>query len=136
MNAADHVFIGRCFEGAAAQWLIGQGYQIIQRNYTISGGEIDIIAQKENTVSFVEVKARKDGDNIRRFGRPSLAVHAEKQRCLIRTAEHYLKEKNVSLHPRLDVLEIYYTRYEDLFCLRFQYYPAAIQKKKSQPTRK
>lgn len=51
--------IGNTGENAVCDFLMRNGYEIIKRNFTIKGGEIDIIALKEKTVAFVEVKTRK-----------------------------------------------------------------------------
>lgn len=45
-------------ETLAAEWLVAQGYRILARKFTISGGEIDVVAARGDTVAFVEVKAR------------------------------------------------------------------------------
>ena len=50
--------LGRCGEEAAALFLVAQGYSIVARNLRTPVGEIDIIAQKAQTLIFVEVKTR------------------------------------------------------------------------------
>jgi len=55
---------GRNSEALAADFLVSQGYRILERKFTIRGGEIDIIAERDDSVAFVEVKGRpthKDG---------------------------------------------------------------------------
>ncbi|MBR7008401.1 MAG: YraN family protein [Ruminococcus sp.] len=47
-------------EQATAEFLVRNGYDILRRNYTVRGGEIDIIAAKGNVTAFVEVKTRKE----------------------------------------------------------------------------
>jgi len=54
---AAHDFGGRA-ETAAADYLFARGYRILARKFTVRGGEIDIVAAGEDTVAFVEVKAR------------------------------------------------------------------------------
>jgi len=49
---------GNSSETLAADFLASQGYRIIDRKFTIRGGEIDIVAAREESVAFVEVKAR------------------------------------------------------------------------------
>ncbi len=51
--------IGDIGEEFTAQFLIKKGCEILERNFTIRGGEIDIIAKKGNLIHFVEVKSRK-----------------------------------------------------------------------------
>lgn len=54
--------MGRRGETAVCSYLMERGYKILTRNYRIRGGEIDIIAQKEEILAFVEVKTRKITD--------------------------------------------------------------------------
>ncbi len=49
---------GRQSENYAAQWLINQGYRILGNRLRTSGGEIDLVAQNESVLAFIEVKAR------------------------------------------------------------------------------
>ena len=49
---------GQRAETLAAEYLAAQGYRILERKFTIRGGEIDIIAEREGAIAFVEVKAR------------------------------------------------------------------------------
>lgn len=125
MNATDRVSalpqatLGRAFEGAVADWLISQGYTLIARNYTVKGGEIDLVMDQGGKTVFIEVKARIEGDNLRRFGRPAAAVDSVKQDRLIHAAERFLKEHPERRSPRLDVVEVYYTCWADFYCLRF-----------------
>lgn len=67
--------LGRLCEEAACRYLGRHGYQIIETNFQLRLGEIDIIARQGDTVAFVEVKARRD----RRFGEPFEAVGPRKQ---------------------------------------------------------
>lgn len=49
---------GRSSESLAADFLASRGYDILERQFKIRGGEIDIVAKYEDSVAFVEVKAR------------------------------------------------------------------------------
>jgi putative endonuclease len=59
LSAAAHEF-GQRSEAAAAAYLFERGYRILARGFTVRGGEIDIIATCDDTVVFVEVKARAE----------------------------------------------------------------------------
>ena len=52
---------GRQGEDYAAHWLVEQGYQIRQRNVRVAYGELDLIAEKDGILYFVEVKTRQNG---------------------------------------------------------------------------
>ena len=52
---------GNAGEIKAAEYLLKQGYSIIERNYRTKGGEVDIIAGKDDVVVFVEVKSLPNG---------------------------------------------------------------------------
>ncbi len=90
-------------EEAAVRFLQSEGYRIAERNYRLRCGEIDIIAEKDGILAFVEVKTRKSAA----YGSPSEYVGAEKQRKIRMTAELYLCSHPSKLQPRFDVLEIY-----------------------------
>lgn len=74
-------------EALAGKYLANQGLQIIQRNFRVKGGEIDLICRDGNTVVFVEVRLRVD----QRFGGAAASVTAQKQRRLIIAARHWLQ---------------------------------------------
>lgn len=78
--------IGGKGEDAAVRYLKKKRYIILERNYNIRGGEIDIIAEKDGYVVFVEVKTRSS-DN---FGTAKEAVTFTKQQRVIRAAQHYM----------------------------------------------
>jgi putative endonuclease len=91
---------GELGERLAVEYLKKQGFKIIDRNFRIRGGEIDIIAidpsassgQDGDTLVFIEVKTRRSNE----FGTPFEAITPWKMRALIKSAEFY-KIK----HPRL-----------------------------------
>lgn len=96
--------IGNKAEDKAVKYLKSKGYKIIERNYTLPCGEIDIIAQKNKTLVFVEVKYRT---NAQEFGGPISAVNKSKQTRLINTALNYIKTKNPSYEALMfDIIAI------------------------------
>ncbi len=80
--------IGDVGEQAAADFLVRNGYEILKRNYTVRGGEIDIIASKNGTVCFVEVKTRKPSP----LAEGEQAITAVKKKRIIAAAQRYLNE--------------------------------------------
>lgn len=95
--------IGQYGEDLAAQFLRQKGYKIIERNFSVQGGEIDIIAQKSSMLVFVEVKTRKNDV----FGTPAMAVNFGKRQKIIHTALIFLHINNHHGACRFDVIEVY-----------------------------
>lgn len=89
-------------EQYAANYLKLQGYRIVDMNFRTRFGEIDIIAQKEVILAFVEVKTR----SLNTLARPAQAVNTSKQRKIITAAMIYLEQHPNELQPRFDVIEI------------------------------
>jgi putative endonuclease len=83
--------IGDAGEDLAADYLIGQGYEIMKRNHRNRWGEIDIIALDHDTLVFVEVK-KKSTD---RFGSPGEMITPKKIKKIKNTAENYLVDNNL-----------------------------------------
>lgn len=77
--------IGYIGEQAVAEFLVSNGYTILERNFTIRGGEIDIIAFKDGRLVFVEVKTRSPGALVS----AERAVTPSKRRFLVRAAGVY-----------------------------------------------
>ena len=95
--------IGAEAEKRAADFLIGQGYTIVRRNFRGGGSEIDIIAMDGDIVVFVEVRSRRSGA----WAGPEESVDEAKQRRLWKTAEFYLAEVAEKEMPaRFDVVAI------------------------------
>lgn len=100
MTSHAHVF-GKEAEAAAERYLRQQGYRILGRNVRFSRGELDLVAQKDGTVVFVEVKARRS----EQFGGASYAVTPQKQQRVIQLAAQYLARHQLSDCPsRFDVM--------------------------------
>ncbi|MBR1591773.1 MAG: YraN family protein [Ruminococcus sp.] len=93
---------GRLGENAVCRYLTEKGYVILKRNYRIRGGEIDIIAEKEGYIAFVEVKTRSINSISDGFD----AIDARKMRAVIKTAENYLNKYPTQLQPRFDAAQV------------------------------
>jgi TIGR00252 family protein len=102
----NHIHTGDSGEQAAAARLEAAGYGILARNYRARPGEVDIVADDNGTLVFVEVKTRR-GEG---FGRPAEAVTRRKQGKLMATAQCYLKQYGLYDKPvRFDVVEVLLT---------------------------
>ncbi len=111
----DSKKLGVFSEKIAEDYLKGKGYQILDRNYYVKSfagprtGEIDIIAQKNNTITFVEVKSLNVSFfKIAGFFSPEDKINFSKQRKLIKTAEIWLTKKKISLISKwqIDIISI------------------------------
>ena len=91
-------------ERLAAEFLKRQGYTVIEKNYLKNGGELDIVALKDEVVVFIEVKTRYSYV----MGEPALAVDLFKQMKIIKGAEGFMSENKRFLNCsfRFDVIEV------------------------------
>jgi putative endonuclease len=85
MSTARQAF-GKLGERIAERWLRRDGWVVVNRRFVNGKRDIDLVMRKEQTVAFVEVKARKGAD----FGGPVEAVHWRKQRELGRSAKVWI----------------------------------------------
>lgn len=84
---AQKIELGKSGEALVAEYLSKKGYLIIDRNWRIKGGEIDLIASSaDGVILFVEVKTRSSES----FGHPLEAINSEKQARLMRLALAWL----------------------------------------------
>ena len=81
--------LGDTAEWLAAQLLQKQGFRIVERNYRLRMGEVDIIADNGDILCFVEVKASHE----REFGHPAERVTASKQNKIVKVALAFLQRK-------------------------------------------
>ena len=95
--------IGNLGENFAAELYIKSGYTVTAVNYHSRYGEVDLIAESEDVLCFVEVKTR----NLTTLGTPAEAVDYRKQKKLVLTAMKYLTEAESYKQPRFDVLELW-----------------------------
>lgn len=95
--------LGNRGEALAAQYLKSLGYTIRERNWRCPVGELDIIAEKDSVLVFVEVRTRR-GD---RFGTPEESITSIKQAKLLEVALTYLDEHDEpDRNWRVDVVAI------------------------------
>jgi putative endonuclease len=92
---------GEIGENVAEKFLVKHGFTILDRNYTKKWGEIDIIAEKDNRLYFIEVKsvARETLDDLTKDKlddyRPEDNMHPWKMKRLARTIQTYLLSKKI-----------------------------------------
>ncbi len=98
---ARHNELGKWGEQLAVDRLVDDGFAILHRNWRMGHLEIDIIARKDATVVFAEVKTRAEKD----FD-PLEAVDKRKIAHMVRAAEAYLKAKDWPYQVRFDLFAI------------------------------
>ncbi len=96
---ARHNILGKLGEDAACEYLIKCGYIIRERNWRMEHLEVDIIAEKNNTIILVEVKT----SSIDSLSAAS-AINAKKQAHLLRAANAYIKYLKLPLNVQIDVI--------------------------------
>lgn len=97
---------GQLAEKQACDYLQRQGLRFLDCNYRTRVGEIDLIMQDNEEIVFIEVRLR----NNRQFGSSIESVNHTKQRKIIKTAMHYLTERQLldKVNCRFDVIGISY----------------------------
>lgn len=93
---------GKYGEDLACEFLARLGYKIVERNYLIRGGEIDIVALDGDTTVIIEVKLRGSDD----FGTAVESITSSKIRSLVKTTKFYALEKNIRGLLRIDLIAI------------------------------
>lgn len=99
---AEHNILGLEGEEMAAEYMKRQGYTILDRNWRCGHKELDMVAIKDGTIVFVEVKTRTGGE----WGDPQDAVDLRKIRRIVRSADAYLRLKMIDLDVRFDIISV------------------------------
>lgn len=100
MNTKKFGIIG---EKIAQGYLKNKGYNIIKNNFYTRRGEIDIIAQKEDCIIFVEVKTRSGSE----YGTPAMSINGLKKKHLKSAARIYINKNQLyKYNMRFDAIEI------------------------------
>jgi putative endonuclease len=93
---------GRWGEDVVARWYVAHGYEVVDRNWRSSTGEIDLVASRDSVVVFCEIKTRASD----RYGAPATAVGHTKQQRLRRLAVEWLAAHDVHGTIRFDVAAV------------------------------
>jgi putative endonuclease len=95
--------VGAWGEALAARHLTERGYVVRARNWRHGHGELDIIAERDKTIVFVEVRTRRSDA----YGRPLETISPRKRAALIATAQAYLDEHGLQdAQWQIDVIAI------------------------------
>ncbi len=99
---AQHNELGKKGEQLALELLEKKGYTILDKNWRYQKAEVDIIAQKGNTLAIVEVKTRSGTD----FGSPQDFVKPKKIKLLVAAIDEYVTSKDLDVEVRFDIIAI------------------------------
>lgn len=94
---------GKTGERFAAEYLRRKGFAIVTTNFRCRFGEIDIIAQNDRYILFVEVKTRE----VDSAGHPLEAITPGKQMRIVKTAQFYLQSHPTTHQPRFDAAAVF-----------------------------
>ncbi len=112
--------LGDFGEKTAEEYLKQKGLVILARNYTVPGGELDLVAETETHLVFVEVKTRSGLG----YGHPIEAIDRRKMMHMRRAAERYLMAHPTQKEVRFDAVEVYAAFRGNAFCLeKIQHFP-------------
>ena len=89
-------------EDRACQELKNKGHFILSRNFRNRAGEIDIISKINELIVITEVKTRTS----RFLSSPTKTISLRKQRTIINVANNFLRDKNIDLEVRFDIVTI------------------------------
>lgn len=105
---AIHNEFGKEAEQIAANFLVENGHQILERNFTFGHAEIDIISQKGNILHITEVKARTSTA----YGEPESFVNKQKIDLMVKATNHYVEKKDLNLEVQFDIISIVKNSFE------------------------
>lgn len=91
--------MGDLAEEKACDYIRSLGFQIIERNFTLRGGEIDIIAIKDQVLHFIEVKSGSSYD-------PLYNITPSKLEHVINTAHRFMQKKKLDLAFQIDAVSV------------------------------
>lgn len=100
---AEHNDLGKLGEELAVEYLQKDNYQILQTNWVFQKAEIDILAQKGNTLAVVEVKTRSSIE----FGLPQDFVKPKKIQLLVKAVNEYIIQNDLDVEVRFDIVSVF-----------------------------
>lgn len=99
---AEHNDLGNKGEEVALEYLIENGFTVLETNWHFGKEEIDIIAINTEYLIVVEVKTRSTAE----FGNPYDFVNRNKQRLLIKAAQAYVERHRIQQEVRFDIISV------------------------------
>lgn len=99
---AEHNDFGKLAEDLATDFLAKKNYKILARNFRFQKAEIDIVAEFENQIIVIEVKARSYDTLIE----PQEAVTKKKIKSIVLCSDFYMTENNIDKEVRFDIITV------------------------------
>lgn len=110
IGSREKIELGKKGETIAADFLKNEGYRIIKRNYMIGHSDIDILAERDEYLVFVEVRTKSDGNK----GMPEETLTKKKLRRMKNTAELYIAFNYYQGLARLDAVCIILDNFDSI----------------------
>lgn len=99
---AQHNELGKKGEQLAVDFLLKNGYKIIERNYRFDKAEVDVIARKKDVLAIIEVKTRSTSN----FGSPEEFVKPKQMQRLVKAVDEYVVVNDLDVEVRFDIVAI------------------------------
>lgn len=100
---AEHNELGKKGEELAVDFLLKEGYEVLETNWIFQKAEIDILARKGNVLTVVEVKTRSSLD----FGLPQDFVTPKKIKLMVKAVDEYININDIDAEARFDIISIF-----------------------------
>jgi len=107
--------IGEKGEKIALDYLVKEGYEVLEKNWTSGHKEVDIITRKDDVYVFFEIKTRTSLTQ----GLPEESISKAKMRNVTGAAQIYLMDKKYK-DVRFDVIAIYLPEHGDMDFMHFR----------------
>ncbi|MBT8265971.1 MAG: YraN family protein [Bacteroidia bacterium] len=99
---AFHNELGKKGEQIAVDFLVSEGYNILDRNFRFQKAEVDILALKDDTLAVIEVKTRTTNS----FGNPEDFVKPKQIKQLVKAVDAYVTSNDLDVEIRFDIIAI------------------------------
>jgi len=107
---ANNLKVGKRGEKEAEVYIKEKGYSVLEKNYKNKYGEIDLVAQKDGELIFIEVRSKTEND----FGMPEETVKEKKRKKLRQNATAYTTFKNYEGPYRIDLICLVFSKDESI----------------------
>ncbi|MBU2938258.1 YraN family protein [Lacinutrix sp. C3R15] len=99
---AQHNELGKKGEELAVDYLLQNGYEIMERNYRYQKAEVDIIAKQKETLAIIEVKTRSTIN----FGNPQDFLKPKQIQRIVNAVDQYVTTNKLDVEVRFDIIAI------------------------------